>query len=78
MLVVAAARSTNLDTEVGVGATIFSRWAAAATGAEAVARVARQLTVEEFVEGIAQQWELVCCCDQQNAMLGQGRCLEIE
>jgi hypothetical protein len=41
VLVVAAARSTNLDTEVGAGAAIFIRWAAATTGAEAVARVAR-------------------------------------
>jgi hypothetical protein len=78
MLVVAAARSTNVDTEVDVGATIFSRWAAAATEAEAVAKVARQLMAEESVEDIAQQWELVCCCDQQSAMLGRGRCLEVE
>lgn len=54
VLVVAAARSTNLDTDVGVGAAIFIRWAAAATGAEAVARVACQLTVEEPVEDIAR------------------------
>jgi hypothetical protein len=54
VLVVAAARSTNLDTKVGVGAAIFSRWAAAAIGAEAVARVARHLTIEESVEDIAR------------------------
>jgi hypothetical protein len=54
VLVIAAAFSTNLDTEVGVGAAIFSRWAAAATGTEAIARVARQLTVEEPVEDIAR------------------------
>jgi hypothetical protein len=38
MLVVAAASSTSLDTEVGVGAAIVSRWAALAIGAEAVTR----------------------------------------
>jgi hypothetical protein len=54
MLVVAAALSTNLDTEVGVGAAIVCRWAADAIMAEAVARVARQLTVEEPVEDIAR------------------------
>ena len=54
VLVVAAARSTHLDTEVGVGAAIVSRWAAAAIRAEAVARVARRLTIEEPVEDIAR------------------------
>jgi hypothetical protein len=53
-MLVAAARSTNLDTEVGVGAAIVCRWAADATGAETVARVARQLTLEEPVEDIAR------------------------
>jgi len=54
VLVVAAALSTNLDTEVGVGAAIVSRWAAAAIRTEAVARVARRLTIEESVEDIAR------------------------
>jgi len=54
MLVVAAASSTSLDTEVGVGAAIVSRWAALAIGAEAVARGARHLTIEEPAEDITR------------------------
>src|SRR2546423_15559427 len=54
VLVVAAALSTNLDTEVGVGAAILSRWAAAAIGAETIARVTCQPSIEEPVKDIAR------------------------
>jgi hypothetical protein len=69
VLIVAAALSTNLDTEVSVGAAIVSHWAAAAIGAETVARVARPLTIEEPVEDIARS-----CGNLRVVVTSKARC----